>query len=62
MSISQPCNDAVCNYVGVHYSNMLYVCTPSCIHVSWVDLAGLHAEPCGGSAWPLHYNHPPIIS
>ena len=35
------CHSAICcMYVGG---------TPSCIYVLWVDLAGLHAEPCGGS-------------
>ena len=35
------CHSAICcMYVGG---------TPSRIYVLWVDLAGLHAEPCGGS-------------
>ena len=48
------CHSAVCcMYVGG---------TPSCIYVLWVDLAGLHAEPCGGSGPctttnPLFYMH-----
>ena len=51
---------ALVQYVGgtltygcaiVQYVCCMYVGgTPSCIYVLWVDLAGLHAEPCGGVA------------
>ena len=47
---------AVCVWVA-HLAVFMYECaivqyvggTPSCIYVLWVDLAGLHTEPCGGS-------------
>ena len=48
------CHSAVCcMYVGG---------TSSYIYVLWVDLAGLHAEPCGGSGLctttnPLFHMH-----